>query len=124
MRRALENHLLSCLRVMLTEAYRLGRIPENPFTVVRPLWTDPRERGVLTVEDVQRLFAEEDIEPAWRGPSPFYFLGLLTRNALRLRPSSDPLKERAERPQQSCYIPDGLCMKVGSVLGTITANNP
>jgi hypothetical protein len=31
------NNLLSCLRVMLIEAYRLGRIPKNPFTVVRPL---------------------------------------------------------------------------------------
>ncbi len=52
---------------MLTEAFSLGRSPKNPFTVVRPMGIDPRERVVLTDEEVQRLFAEENIQLAWKG---------------------------------------------------------
>lgn len=71
------NNLLSCLRVMLAEAYRLRRIHRNPFDVVRPLGVDNRDRGVLSIEEVQRLFAPENIEPAWKGHLLFRCINLV-----------------------------------------------
>ena len=71
------NNLLSCLRVMLSEAYRLGRIHRNPFAVVRPLGVDNRDRGVLSIEEVQKLFARENIEPAWKGHLLYRCLNLV-----------------------------------------------
>jgi hypothetical protein len=82
---------------MLTEAYRLGRIPKNPFTVVRPLGTDPRERGVLTVEEVQRLFAEENLEPAWKGHLLYRCINLVAACTGSSWPSGIPPTTRAFR---------------------------
>jgi integrase len=61
------NNILSCLRVMLGEAHRLGLIQKNPFSAVRPLADNSRERGVYTIEEVKALFAPENITPVWRG---------------------------------------------------------
>jgi integrase len=59
------NDISSCLRIMLTEAHRLGRLDRNPFDAVRPLGIDKRDRGVLTLEEVQRLFLDRNIKKVW-----------------------------------------------------------
>ena len=61
------NNILSCLRVMLSEAQRLGYIQKNPFDVVRPLAIESQERGILTIEEVRKLFDPANIEPIWKG---------------------------------------------------------
>jgi integrase len=61
------NNITSCLRVMLREAKRRGLLPRDPFDVVRPFANDSRERGILTIEEVMKLFAEEAIPTAWQG---------------------------------------------------------
>jgi integrase len=61
------NNIVSCFRVMLREAKRLGLLPRDPFDVVRPLSDNPRERGILTIAEVQNLFLDENIESFWGG---------------------------------------------------------
>ena len=60
-------NILSCLRVMISEGYRLGYIEKNPFDAVNPLAVDEREGGVLTINEVRRLFDPANIEKIWQG---------------------------------------------------------
>jgi hypothetical protein len=53
------NNITSCLRVMLKEAKRQGLLQHDPFDVVRPFTDNCRERGVLTIDEVRILFAED-----------------------------------------------------------------
>ena len=59
------NNILSCLRVMIGEAHRLGYLQKNPFDVVRPFATDEREGGVLNIDEVRRLFDPANIKKTW-----------------------------------------------------------
>ena len=62
------NNIVSCLRVMLGEAYRAGSLPWDPAkTVIRALGSATKARGRLTREEVRALFADEAIATAWRG---------------------------------------------------------
>ncbi|MBN2323145.1 MAG: tyrosine-type recombinase/integrase [Spirochaetes bacterium] len=61
------NNILSCMRVMLGEAHRVGLIKGNPFRAVRPLADNSRERGVFTIDEVRKLFNRENIGPVWGG---------------------------------------------------------
>lgn len=62
------NNVVSCLRVMLAEAYRAGSIPWDPAkTAIRALGSATKHRGRLTRAEVLALFAEDAIEAAWRG---------------------------------------------------------
>lgn len=61
------NNILSCLRVMLNEAGRLGDIDKNPFEAVTPFATDETEGGVLTIDEVRILFDPANIQKIWAG---------------------------------------------------------
>lgn len=63
------NNVVSCLRVMLSEAKRSGLIAWDPKEkgIVRTLGNAPKHRGRLTAEEVRKLFAEENIKTAWKG---------------------------------------------------------
>lgn len=61
------NNIVSCLRVMLTEARRLGLLQRNPFEAVRPFADNCRERGVLSIDEVKTLFDTRSISTLWEG---------------------------------------------------------
>ena len=61
------NNILTVLRVMLKEAVRLNLLQKNPFEVVRPLAVQNRERGVLVIDEVKKLFDPSNILPIWNG---------------------------------------------------------
>lgn len=62
------NNVVSCLRVMLSEAYRAGSLPWDPAkTAIRALGSATKHRGRLTRAEVLALFAEDAIATAWRG---------------------------------------------------------
>ncbi len=61
------NNILSCLRVMIGEAHRLGYLQKNPFDVVRPFATDERKGGVLSINEVRQLFDPANIKKVWEG---------------------------------------------------------
>lgn len=63
------NNVISCLRVMLSEAHRAGAIPWDPTkkNTLRALGSATKHRGRLTRDEVVRLFAEDAIASAWNG---------------------------------------------------------
>lgn len=63
------NNVVSCLRVMLSEAHRAGAISWDPTgkNTIRALGSAPKHRGRLTRDEVLALFAEDAIETAWNG---------------------------------------------------------
>ncbi|MEW5818158.1 MAG: hypothetical protein AB1798_22560 [Spirochaetota bacterium] len=63
------NNIISCFRLMLGEARRAGLITWDPREkgIIRALGNAPKRRGRLTVEEVLKLFANENIETAWKG---------------------------------------------------------
>lgn len=63
------NNVISCMRVMLSEAKRAGSLSWNPKEkgIIVPLTSATKHRGRLTREEVKALFAEDAIATAWRG---------------------------------------------------------
>jgi integrase len=57
------NRYLSCLKVMLGEARRLGVISANPAKEISKLAEKPKEKTILTKTEVHDLFADPD---KWR----------------------------------------------------------
>jgi integrase len=60
------NDVMSCLRIMLAEAHRLGRISKSPFDVVKPLGVDRPRRALLSLGEFRALFSVENIERVWK----------------------------------------------------------
>ena len=59
------NNVLSCIRVLTAEAVRGGYIESDPAKSVRPLLAKQTERGMLTSEEVRKLFLDPE---KWRSP--------------------------------------------------------
>jgi integrase len=49
------NNILSVFRIMITEAVRQRLISYNPMISIKPFIDDPKERGVLTIEEVRSV---------------------------------------------------------------------
>ena len=71
------NHALRCLKVMLKEATRHGIIARDPSAFITGLSEHQAERGILTVEEVRRLFEEKAISKVCGGDRKHYTLNLL-----------------------------------------------
>jgi integrase len=61
------NNILSTLKVMLREAFRLGDIPTNPTSSVRKFMDKPKETGLLSAAEVRELFNSVKIDTIWGG---------------------------------------------------------
>ena len=62
------NHYLRLLSTMLSFAVHKGIIPENPFKKVLLLKDNSQSRGILTTEEVQKLFDPTKIIQIWKTP--------------------------------------------------------
>ena len=79
------NRILSTLKVMLAEAVRLGLLPVNPASAVGKLKEEPKERGILTRDELKALFGPGALEHVWGGDLRHYACNLLAASAgLRL----------------------------------------
>lgn len=79
------NHALRTLKIMLGEAVRLGYLATDPAKSVRQLKETPEERGILTLEEIRRLFDEEQIGKVWKGDFKHSALNMLAASCgLRL----------------------------------------
>lgn len=61
------NSILTVLRLMLREARDADLILRNPTEGIGLFKETPRERGILTPQEVKTLFREDKINDAWRG---------------------------------------------------------
>jgi integrase len=71
------NHCLTCLKIMLKEAVRRGYLVRNPATGIKQLAEKPKEKSILTVEEMRELFRDENIDRVWSGDLFHYTLNLL-----------------------------------------------
>lgn len=71
------NHCLTTLKTMLGEATRLGVIPSNPALPVEHLKESPKEKQILTLEEVRLLFADGALSEKWEGSLPHFAFNLL-----------------------------------------------
>ena len=63
--RDLINRCLGTLKIILGEAVRLGLLSKNPAKSVLPLKHDSSEKGILTDEESQELFALKNRDRLW-----------------------------------------------------------
>lgn len=71
------NLVFAAFRTILREAFRAGYIPTDPTAQVRPLSLKPVERGILSPDEVRRLFDEATIPTVWKGSLRNYTANLL-----------------------------------------------
>jgi integrase len=59
------NSILGCLKAILGEAQRQKLVPENPTDKIIPLHNGFRHRGILSVDEVKRIFSSVDYWPGY-----------------------------------------------------------
>jgi integrase len=74
---ATANRCLSTLKVMLKEAERLGYIAQDPSKYVKKLQEFPKEKGLLTPEEVKKLFKPESFKENWANDLFHYAFNIL-----------------------------------------------
>ena len=71
------NHNLATLKVMTNDAFERGLIPTNPAAKVEGVKESPKERQILTLEEVRLLFADGALSEKWEGSLSYFTLNLL-----------------------------------------------
>lgn len=71
------NHCLTTLKTMLKEATRQGTIPSNPSAFIEQLKERPKEKQILSMEEMKALFSEKTIDSVWEGDQRQFTLNLL-----------------------------------------------
>lgn len=59
------NKCLLTLKIILKQAVKDGLIAENPCDNVKPLKENPREKGILTIEEAKKLMNPDTAELYW-----------------------------------------------------------
>lgn len=72
-----KNQLLRLLRVMMKDAVKRGILSYNPAKDVSPLPGNCKTRGILTQNEVKKLFAKENFSEYWKGNIMYYTANLL-----------------------------------------------
>lgn len=61
------NYHLAVLRLIFSEAERLGDVAKSPLAAVKPFGGEEKQKGVLTTDEVARLFAPGSLGTVWGG---------------------------------------------------------
>lgn len=59
------NNTLLVLKIMLSEAERLGYIPRNPAKQIEPIKNSVKDRKLITSDEVKTLFNPDTIDQVW-----------------------------------------------------------
>lgn len=79
------NSFFYILKVILSEAKRLGDIEKNPTEAVKPLANNYRAKGVLVKEEVSALFDNDALNTKWEGNELQYILvKILSKTGMRV----------------------------------------
>jgi integrase len=71
------NHCLTVLRIMMKEAVRRQLITIDPCALVEQLKETPKEKTILSLDEVKAIFKLNDIDRIWGGDLTNYTLNLL-----------------------------------------------
>lgn len=72
-----KNKILNTLKIMLSEAKRLGLLENNPAENVKPLHRNNKLRGILTTIEVKELFDRRNFIDYWKGNDLYYTANLV-----------------------------------------------
>ena len=61
------NQYFKTFKLIMKEAHRLNIIPDNPAVRVLPFIEKPQEKGILTEDEVSKLFDANALESVWSG---------------------------------------------------------
>lgn len=78
------NHCYAVLRVMLNKAERLEYITHNPIKNVQPLKIKQKEKSILLITEVKKLFDAKKINTIWAKPVYFTINLLAACTGIRL----------------------------------------
>ena len=70
------NHLLKIVKIAFSEALREKLVYENPTKDISYLKASSKERGILNVEEVKKLFDPETLNSVWGGDKVTYAVNL------------------------------------------------
>jgi len=70
------NHLLKIVKIAFAEALREKLIYENPTKDISYLKVSSKERGILNVEEVKKLFDPRTVDSVWGGDKVTYAVNL------------------------------------------------
>ncbi len=71
------NNIAAAFRIVMSEAERLGVIPENPWRRVQPFSSDASApRGSLSLDEAIRLMDPRTIGTVWAGHELYYLINL------------------------------------------------
>jgi len=71
------NHCLTCLKIMLKEAVRLEYLNKSPATSIIQLKEDQKGKSILSIDEVKKLFNEDNIDQIWKEDIRHYTINLL-----------------------------------------------
>ena len=71
------NGIIGTARIMFGYAVKMGELETSPVAPVTELKEFPRERGILTAEELRALFAAEALGKIWRGDLRHFACNLL-----------------------------------------------
>ena len=71
------NHNLTCFKIMLKEAVRLEYLYRSPAEGIKQLRERPKEKSILTIDEVKELLLEDNINRVWNGDLIHFTLNLL-----------------------------------------------
>jgi integrase len=72
------NHCLTCLKIMLKEAVRLEYLNKSPADSIIQLKDKPKEKSILTIDEVKELFQDDNINRVWDRDHQHYTINLLS----------------------------------------------
>ncbi len=72
------NHVLTCLKIMLKETVRLEYLHKSPADSIIQLKEKPKEKGILIIAEVKKLFQDDSIDHIWDGDRQHYTINLLS----------------------------------------------
>ncbi len=71
------NCCLKTLKIMMNEAVRREYININPCKKVEPLVESPKEKSILNMDEVRKLFKADTIDQIWYGDLYYFTVNLL-----------------------------------------------
>ena len=72
------NRCFTNLKIILKESVRLEYLSKSPAEGIKQFRENPKKKSILTMDEVKKLFLDDNIESLWDGSVMHYTLNLLS----------------------------------------------